>query len=73
MKHLLDPSYCSHKVFREVLEVENDMAFQLRDFFGGRHRGRKLRDLEGMTEELIHKIKSSFLVKDDGEDSQKIS
>ena len=62
----LDPSYCSHKVFREVLGVENDMAFRLRNFFGGPGQGKRLRDLEGMTDELYQKINTNFLVLDDG-------
>jgi hypothetical protein len=63
----IDPAYCSHKVFMEVLGVEMNMAFRLRDLFSGRHQDKKLQDLEGMTEDLLGEIRKHFFVKSDEE------
>jgi hypothetical protein len=63
----IDPAYCGHNVFMEVLGVEINMAFRLRDLFSGWHQDKKLQDLDGMTEDLLGKIRRYFLVKTDEE------
>lgn len=63
----MDPSFCSHKVFKEVLGVGNTIALRLRDFFSGGHPRKKLKEVEGMTEELYQKINAHFLVPGDQE------
>ena len=66
----IDPVYCSHKVFMEVLGVEMNIALRLRDLFSGRHQDKKLQDLEGMTEDLLRKIRKHFFVKSDEENAK---
>jgi hypothetical protein len=61
----IDPTGCNHKVFMEVLGVDFEMGFRLRDFFGHRNQDKKLRDIEGMTEELIEKIQQHFIIRHD--------
>lgn len=58
----IDPSYCNHQVFIEVLGSEYEMACRLRDFFAYRNQDKKLINVEGMTEELIEKIKQHFIL-----------
>lgn len=58
----IDPHGCSHKVFKEVLGVDHTMALKLRSFFRWNEEGKKLAEVEGMTDDLVEKIKLHFSV-----------
>jgi hypothetical protein len=58
----IDPSYFSYRAFKEVLTVDDTMALQLDHFFRHREPGKRLTDVEGMTEELAEKIHRYFLI-----------
>ncbi len=61
----IDPSYCSYRVFQEVLAVDSSLTLELEDFFRHRGHGQRLSDVEGMTEELAQEIRRYFLIEPD--------
>jgi hypothetical protein len=56
----INPSCCSYKVFKEVLNIDYDLAFELEMFFRRFGENRKLEDVKGITPEIINKIKDNF-------------
>lgn len=58
----INPTECDPSVFREVLGTSARMALQLRDFFLDPRLDKKLEEVAGMTDELIHKLKKHFLI-----------
>lgn len=59
----IDPMYCGYRVFKEVLGVDDDMAFRLDHYFGYEWKDSKLSDIEGLTNEQIKDIKKYFDIK----------
>jgi uncharacterized protein (UPF0335 family) len=58
----IDPRYADVNVFREVLGVDIQLAHNLQWFFRQRDKEKSLRDLDGMTENLIENIQRHFLL-----------
>lgn len=58
----INPAGCDFPVFREVLGISTHMAMRLRDFFGDPRPDKKIEEVAGMTDELIHKTKKHFLM-----------
>jgi hypothetical protein len=63
----IDPYGQDYHVFKEVLGIDFDMALRLRDFFYGHNEGKELNSLDGMTDELLGKIETHFVLKDNSE------
>ncbi len=57
----IDPVCCEYAVFREVLGIDLEMALRLRDYFLGRLPEKTLESLEGMTPDLIERVKKYFV------------
>ncbi len=62
---LFDPSECSYPMFQEVLEVDSSVAIGLYHFFSRPPGEQKLRELEGMNDELLEKLQKHFRVSSD--------
>jgi hypothetical protein len=57
----INPSYCSLDIFREVLDMDDlNLAYHLEMFFKGCDKDKKLRDIEGMTEDILRKMEQYF-------------
>jgi len=76
LKHLIggedriekvNPIGCNYRVFMEVLKIDGRMAQRLRSFFLKDNESKGLSEVEGITEELITKIKIHFFLKEDVE------
>lgn len=57
----IDPTYLDYDIFMEVLGIDSNTALQLRDFFWG-NAVEKLSNVEGITKEVMEKIKKSFVL-----------
>jgi hypothetical protein len=53
---------CSYKVFQEVLNIDEDLAYNLEIYFRYYQENRKLEDVEDITPEIINEIKKHFNV-----------
>jgi len=60
----LSPSGLSHVVFMEVLGVDFETAYRLSDFFYQGNESSGLDQVDGLTAELIEKIKKHFIVQE---------
>lgn len=60
----IDPFRCDHLMFKEVLNVGDDLAFRLESHFLQGRGSKNLSEIEGMTEEIIKKFKDHFLVEE---------
>lgn len=60
----LDPSGLDYDVFMEVLGVDMETAYNLSDFFYQGNDSNDLDAVEGVTEEIIEKIKKHFILAD---------
>lgn len=60
----INPFFRNYQLFMEVLGVDSSMALRLRSFFWRRDEKKNLREVEGMTEDLIEKIKRFFILGD---------
>ncbi|MEE9337628.1 MAG: hypothetical protein V3U87_06075 [Methylococcaceae bacterium] len=58
----LDPSYCDYRIFKEVLEINDEIAFKLDHFFRFNQRNENLQDIEGLDKVLIEKIEKRFII-----------
>lgn len=58
----LDPKYCDHRIFKEVLGVNDKIAYQLDHYFSYNFENRSLEDIEGVDEDLIARIKEKFII-----------
>lgn len=58
----IDPEGCDYSVFLEVLGIDTQMALRLRNFFLSRNPEITLESMEGMTPELIERIKKHFIL-----------
>lgn len=58
----INPAGCDYPVFREVLGVDTRMALRLRNFFCDPNPDKKFEDVEGVTSELIERIKRHFII-----------
>lgn len=61
----IDPTTCQWQVFQEVLALDIDMAIRLQRFFAWPNENQKLESLDGMTEELLFRIKVNFHINED--------
>lgn len=57
----IDPIYCDHTVFKEVLQIDRDLSFLLERHFWQHKTIEGLEELEGMSEEIITKFKKYFI------------
>jgi hypothetical protein len=62
----ISPIGSDYRTFVEVLRVDRQMASRLQSFFWNRSESKKLKEVEGMTDELIEEIKKHFILKEDG-------
>ncbi len=58
----IDPYGKSLRVFKEVLGVNHAMALRLRTHFRRAEEGQKIDEIEGITPELIERIKHYFAI-----------
>lgn len=56
----LDPYFLNYRGFQEVLEIDTQLAHQIEFFFRSNHTKIPLKDIEGMDDNLISKIKKFF-------------
>jgi hypothetical protein len=56
----LDPTRCDEGVFREVLNIDDELAYRIRNFYWYQNQGGNLEEIEGITDEVIEKIKIYF-------------
>jgi hypothetical protein len=56
----IDPMDCSEGGFKEILKIDDDLAYKIRHFYLYPNKGNSLKDIEGMTDEVIEKIKIFF-------------
>ncbi|MXX38124.1 MAG: ATP-binding protein [Gemmatimonadetes bacterium] len=59
----INPRGLDYRVFREVLGIDVQLAARLADFFWRDDEEADLRQIEGVTDELLEKIRKWFLVK----------
>ncbi len=58
----INPAGCNYLVFLEVLGVDRQMALRLNNFFLDRNPEITIESLEGMTPELIERIRKHFIL-----------
>lgn len=58
----INPRGLDYRVFREVLGIDVQLAARLADFFWRDDQEADLREIEGVTDELLEKIRKWFLV-----------
>lgn len=63
----INPAGCNYRVFMEVLGVDSSMALRLRSLFWRGNHANGLGEIQGMTEELMEKIKKHFSLKEEKE------
>jgi hypothetical protein len=56
----IDPAYCDFTVFKEVLQIDTDLSCQLEQHFWQNRSIDGLEKIEGMSEEIITKIRKYF-------------
>jgi hypothetical protein len=56
----IDPYDCDYKVFKEVLDIDDDLGLKLQNFFFHPDPKKKLQNLPGITEDILEKIKLHF-------------
>jgi hypothetical protein len=73
LKHILkdedlekiDPTGQNYLVFCEVLGIDWHLASNLEQFFWSENKAKGLRDIDGITEEIVEKIKKHFILEDE--------
>jgi hypothetical protein len=60
----IDPSYCSHEVFQEVLSVDATTAFDIKNHFWGENKVDEIDKIKGMTKEKVELFKKYFRTED---------
>lgn len=60
----INPLYCSHEIFQEVLGVDATTAFNIRNHFWGENKIESISEINGMTEEKIELFKKHFRTDD---------
>lgn len=60
----LNPTYLSHTVFMEVLGVDFEIAYRLSDFFYQGNESSGLKEIEGVTADMIESIKKHFILQE---------
>lgn len=58
----IDPQWCEHTIFKEVLGIDDDLAIRLRDYFWHRDGHADLSEIKGMTDEVIANAKRYFKI-----------
>ena len=58
----IDPWGLDYRVFREVLGIDVHLALRLEGFFRRDDQEADLREIEGVTDELLEKIRKWFIV-----------
>ena len=56
----IDPQYCDHAVFKEVLQIDNDLSYLLERHFWQDKSVEGIGEFEGMSEEIFKKFKKYF-------------
>ena len=59
----IDPENKSYKVFKELLKIDRGLALKLQSYFRFYNPETRLEDLEGMTTEIIIKLRKHFIIK----------
>jgi hypothetical protein len=57
----IDPMYCDYQVFKEVLQIDIQLAFLLETHFLEKKLVEDLSHLNGMTEEILNRFKQHFI------------
>jgi len=52
-------------MFMDMLDIEATLAFRLQSFFDSGAKDKKLRDVEGVDEVIINKMKKMFDISED--------
>jgi hypothetical protein len=56
----LNPERYDYKAFMDTLDIEADLAFRLQSFFDGDDVDKKLRDIDGLNDVIIERMKKVF-------------
>ena len=68
----LNPNNLSHVAFMEVLGVDFETAYRLSDFFYHGNENNGLEEIEGLTAEIIERIKKHFIVLETSTSSESV-
>jgi hypothetical protein len=58
----IQPEGCDAVVFKELLGVDIQMAYNISSLFGGQSAPEKLKDVPGMTDEIMSRIRRAFVL-----------
>ena len=58
----IDPMYCDHKVFREVLEIDSNLAFKIEQHFWHHKSSEGIENIEGFSQEILNRFKNYFIL-----------
>ncbi len=56
----IDPVYCDHTVFREVMEIDDNLAFKIEQHFWQNKSFEGIENIEGVSQEILYKFKKYF-------------
>ncbi len=62
----LNPYGCGWQVFRDVLGIDMQLAWKLHQFFGRCDEGKRLSDVEGMTQGILAELQQRFEIREEG-------
>ena len=60
----IDPTRIGYSTIKEILQIESELAMNLDNYFWQRNDLLGLKDVEGITEEVIEKIEQHFILDD---------
>jgi len=60
----INPNYCNYKLFQEVLNIDDELAYNLELYFMHFRESKRLEDVEGITPEIIDEVKKCFKVEE---------
>ena len=58
----IDPTYCDHNVFREVLEIDNNLAFKIEQHFWQNKSTDGIENIEGFSQEILGRFNEYFRI-----------
>jgi len=58
----IDPTYCGHDVFREVLEIDNNLAFEIERHFWQNKSVDGIENIEGFSQEISARFNEFFRI-----------
>ncbi len=58
----IDPTYCGHDVFREVLEIDNNLAFKIEQHFWQNKSVDGIENIEGFSKEILSRFNEFFRI-----------